>query len=165
MHFFPRTDFDHSVLVYIKLFCSSLGILDVTTPKIAHAILDDKEESNQANRRSYTRCHRKLRRRIMRLINVEHERVVSKMPEKQQASASSRFITCRQVTPAQINCYLVDVTCMLVDGNLKRADNLASKWARSWKEVDLRKHVNKTYRFNTSKFQLGAHLKGESADN
>lgn len=158
MSFRPTTDFDHAILVYVKLLCNSLGILDVTSPTRARAILDDKSEENKANRRSYTRSHRKVRRRITKLVNAECQRAIATSDVVQQKHLIKQLVTSNKIAAAHVDCYLVDVTCMLVDGNLKRATNLAPNYVRRWKEADLRRHVNKTYKLETSKFQLDSSL-------
>jgi len=153
MTFTPKNDFDHTVMVYIKLLAGSLSILDPTEPQGRHREVLDQDQTND-NRRQYVRSYRKVRRRVAALMNKEAKRRIAKLPQSQRERATQRLVAPNSVTTGHVNRYLADVVCMLVDGNLKRANSVLPSWNRKWEVVDMRKHVNRTYAFDTSAFYL-----------
>lgn len=147
----PRSDFDHSIILLVKLLCANLGISDVTSPK-GRQVLDELGE----NRTRYTRAFRKVRRRIAKLANAKSKQVLDTSPWLSEADRQAKTRQLRpasSIIPMHVECYLVDVACMLVDGNLKRA-TMVRNWARLYDESVLRKHVKRTYMNENSKFQL-----------
>lgn len=146
-----RNDFDNAILVYVRMLCGGLGILNVLKPNKKRDVLDVDGD----NRTAYVRSYRKVRRRIANLANAEKRRAMKRaQTERERERLGRNMITSAQIADYHVEAYLNDVACMLVDGDLKRASSMVSSWHRLWKEKELRKHVNRTYRYETSKFRI-----------
>lgn len=125
----PQTDFEHSIVLLVKLLCAKLGIVDVSAP---HAMNHKVFATIDENRTQFVRHFRKVKRRVLKLANAS-------------APTLASMRRTRDIYAQNVVCYLVDVACMLVDGDLKRNTmNLPN--ARLYSVSVLRQHVNRTYK-------------------
>jgi len=141
----PKSDFDHGLILIIRLLCGQLKIVDVTNIKALTALRAGGAEKHTGFKRSF----RKVRRRIAAMVKKEKLKKLARY--KKGTSEYGRLQrdvdhTCaKSMNDYIVMRYLVDVACILVDGNLKRADGMISRYARQWSEATIIEHVKKTY--------------------
>jgi len=146
----PQTDFEYSIVLLVKLLCADLGIMDITTPT-THKVFKTFDD----NRERYVRSYRKVRRRIARLANVNVLKEFNKHPRgsMDRLRLERSMYKASRITPAYVECYLVDVVCMLIDGDIKR-NTLTSDLVRLYDEKSLYRHVRRMFRSKISVFSI-----------
>lgn len=137
----PKSEFDHHVVVLVRLLCSHLGIADITSAKPEAAL-----NATDANATLYKRSYRKLRRRIMKLANAE-----ALLQAPARVIPPLRKIT--SISSLHVQYYLIDVVCVLLNAQLD-SSTMCPLFARVYSENTLRAHVNKTFKSKSSRFKL-----------